>query len=215
MENLISMRFEDLAQQLDAIGDTFHIEENYFGASKAVDEERLNEWKIMAKTLIAKACGLDSEYYQAYLTAEQPIAYDNSYFLYQRLKAVFNAARSDFEVGFLVPTRTFIQVEVLDHQLQHAQGLLDDGHARAAAIVAGTVLDTILHALCERNRVVPTTLEGMNARLAETEFYHSAQQRQISDLIRVYNDALADSGTTASISSRLVNDVRQILVKLM
>jgi hypothetical protein len=63
------------------------------------------EWKVKAKNLLNKACGKDSEHYQAFYSNESQ-GFGTNLSALERLKAVVCAAREDCEGGYLRSARS-------------------------------------------------------------------------------------------------------------
>jgi hypothetical protein len=107
----------------------------------------------------------------------------------QDLKAVFLAAKEDFEKGYLISIRSIIQAEVFDSELEQAEELLTNGYITAAAVIAGVVLETGIRELCDRNSIPHGKLDKMNADLAKTGVYNKNVQKQITALAGIRNSA--------------------------
>jgi hypothetical protein len=105
------------------------------------------------------------------------------------IKAVFLAAREDYEGGYLRSTRSLIQADVFDSELEQAQELLDAGYKSPSAVVAGVVLETSLRELCDQNDIEHGKLDKMNAELAKIGVYKKLQQKQITAIADIRNSA--------------------------
>jgi Domain of unknown function (DUF4145) len=109
------------------------------------------------------------------------------------LKAVFNAAKEDFEGGYLSTTRSLAQAEVFDDELEQARELLSKGYKVAAAVVAGVVLETTLRELCTRAGIIYTnprvSLDTRNSDLAKAGIYNKLTQKRITALADIRNSA--------------------------
>jgi RiboL-PSP-HEPN len=105
------------------------------------------------------------------------------------LKAVFNAAKEDFEGGYLSTTRSLAQAEVFDDELEQARELQSKGYKDAAAVVAGVVLETTLRELCTRAGISHGKLDKMNSDLAKAGVYNVLNQKRITTLADIRNSA--------------------------
>jgi hypothetical protein len=105
------------------------------------------------------------------------------------LSAVFLAAKEDFEGGYVKSIRSLIQAEVFDDELEQAKELLDCGYTTAAAVVAGTVLETTLRSLCNSQNIPNGKLDKMNADLAKAGIHNTLIQKKITAMAAVRNSA--------------------------
>ncbi|MGG6240079.1 DUF4145 domain-containing protein [Nodosilinea sp. AN01ver1] len=107
----------------------------------------------------------------------------------KRLKAIFLAAKEDFEGGYLSSMRALVQAEVFDSELEQANELLNSGYFTAAAVVAGVLLETALRELCEKEGISVGKLDKMNADLAKAGVYNKLIQKRITALADIRNSA--------------------------
>jgi len=125
----------------------------------------------------------------AFEKAEKPTAYSGIYDAMKRVKAVFFAAKEDFEGGYLISVKNLVQAEVFDSELEQASELLSAGYASAAAVVAGVVLETTLRNLCNEKGITLGKLDKMNADLAKSGVYNALVQKRITALAGIRNSA--------------------------
>jgi hypothetical protein len=145
-------------------------------------------WRIKVQNLLVQACGVDSEHYKAFVRAERPGVYNGSYDIFLRARAVFRAAKEDYEGGYMESARSLIQAEVFEDELAQAQELLGKGYY-AAAVIAGVVLETGIRELCDRHSIPHGKLDKMNADLAKAGVYNALQQKQITAMAAIRNSA--------------------------
>lgn len=105
------------------------------------------------------------------------------------MKAVFLAAREDFEGGYLSSVRTLVQAEVFDSELEQAEELLKGGCVTAAAVIAGVVLETALRELCDRASIPYGKLDKMNVDLVKAGIYNKLVQKRITAHADIRNSA--------------------------
>lgn len=173
------------------------------------------EWKIKAKNLLNKACGVESEHYQAFDKNESSSVYGSNFGTLQRLKAIFMAAREDYEGGYLRSTRSLIQAQVFDSELEQAQALLDAGYKSPSAVVAGVVLETSLRELCDRHSIPHGKLDKMNADLAKEGVFNKLQQKRITAIADVRNSAAhgkPDEFSEADVSD-MIRDITRFVAE--
>lgn len=167
-----------------------YIHNEFLGRSQLeIKSTDLLEWKIKAKNLLNKSCGQDSEHYQTFSENEKTGLYGTNLGTLQRLKAIFLAAREDYEGGYLKSTRSLIQAEVFDSELEQAQMLLCAGYKAPSAVVAGVVLETSLRELCDRQGISHGKLDKMNSDLAKAGIFNKLQQKRITAIADLRNSA--------------------------
>ena len=190
MSDLYKRRFAELQQQMEALlaSKATVYSQRYERNYVEIDGTALLEWKVKAKNLLSKACGGESEHYKAFCGHETRNFGTNLGTL-ERLKAIFLAAREDYDGGYLRPIRSLIQVEVFDSELEQARALLSAGHKSPSAVVAGVVLETSLRELCDRHGLPHGKLDKMNADLAKAGTYNKLQQKRITALADIRNSA--------------------------
>ena len=191
MTQLHGKRFGELAEQLHTLAES---RQNYYDDTlgrnrEEIDSDALLEWCVKARNLLSKSCGEDSEHYRSFVENERPQAYDTYYEILTRVRAVFAAAKEDFEGGYLRSTRTLVQAEVFDSELEQARSLYKNGYISAAAVIAGVVLETTLRELCDRNSIAHAKLDKMNADLAKAGVYNKLVQKRNTALADIRNSA--------------------------
>lgn len=191
MENLLKRRFAELDEQARVVDAGKKYEATMRGSTSQLNIEYsvFLEWKVKAKSLIEKACGSESQHLKEFEKAETSNGFDTTWRKFLRVRAVFDAAREDFEGGYLVSMRTLVQAEVFDSELEQAKELHKSGYEVAAAVIAGTVLETCLRDLCTRNDISHSKLDKMNAELAKAGVYNGLVQKRITHLAAVRNSA--------------------------
>lgn len=189
--NTHSKRFDELAAEIDQIEAGKVQKHSDFGAYYHVDDEKFDEWRVKAKSLISRACGEDSEHLQAFVAASRPQPFDSNHAVLRRLRPVILASRSDFQGGHLASVRSLVQAELFDSELDQASELLEQGYKGPAAVVAGVVLETSLRDLCDQQSpAIPHgKLDQMNSALAKAGIYNKLQQKRITAIADIRNSA--------------------------
>jgi hypothetical protein len=191
MPNLLQKRFDELQIEMEALlaSKTSRydkiLEENH----DEIDGDAMLGWKVKARNLLGKACGKDSEHYKEFVEYENPGSYGTYLGALESLKSIFNAAKEDFEGGYLQSTRSLVQAEVFDSELEQATELHKSGYQSAAAVVAGVVLETTLRELCDRAGISHGKLDKINADLAKNGNYNKLIQKRITALADIRNSA--------------------------
>jgi hypothetical protein len=212
MVKVILKRFAELSDQLSDLAKTMQVKHSeYSGRYEQVDVEQFLNWCVKARSLIGNACGRESEHYKSFIAAEEPSPFSGNYENLKSLRAVFTAAREDFEGGYLVSVRNLVQAEIADSELDQARELHKSGYISAAAVVAGVVLETTLRTLCDLHGIAHSKLDKMNADLAKTGQYNTLMQKRITALAAIRNSAAHGSTgefTAADVSS-MISDVER------
>lgn len=151
-------------------------------------ESTLN-WSVKVKALLERVCGKESSYLQWFTEADGTQMFDIGIARFERMSAVFLAAKEDFEGGYLNSLRNLVQADVFTSELEQASGLLTAGYASASAVIAGVVLETSLRNLCTDHGISPAGLNKMNDDLAKAGAYNSLQQKRITAMAAIRNSA--------------------------
>lgn len=191
----LTQRFEDLEQQLSEVLGTKYYQKADWSSGDYVDHEMFLNWSVKAKHLIEKACGEKSLHAKEFEKKKQPLSMDSNYDVLVRLKAVFEAAREDFEGGYCESVKSLVQAELFDNELDQARQLLSNGYHSAAAVIAGVVLETTLRQLCVENSLPTSKLDKMNADLAKAGIYNLLMQKRITALADIRNNAAHGKST--------------------
>lgn len=215
MNKVIARQFEELekqASQLEASKEVHHNE--VFGGGEYVDNDLLLKWKVKARSLLSKLCGEDSQYFKQFEEEENSgIVGTTNFEIFKGLRAIFIAAKEDFESGYLSSIKTLVQAEVFDSELEQANELFSSGYYTAAAVIAGVVLETALRELCDRNSIPHGKLDKMNADLAKADVYNKLNQKRITALADIRNSAAHGKPDqfTAQDVANMIKDVNQFL----
>lgn len=188
-DNVLVKRFSELALQLVEVEVTKqYLNTEYFSGYRVNGEILLN-WKVKAKSLISKACGLDSVHYSQFEKAEKPQAFRTSADELSDLKAIFLAAKEDYEGGYMKGVRVLVQAEIFESELEQSKELLFSGYHGAAAVIAGVVLETTLRQMCVDRKIQIGKLDRMNSELAKAGVYNLLVQKRLTALADIRNNA--------------------------
>lgn len=215
MNKLFAKRFEELKIQADEVEASKITEtgKKAFDNSTNVDNEKLLHWKVKVRNLLSKICGENSQHFQEFEKIEEYPMYFGNYDKFRSFKAVFLAAKEDFEGGYLSSIKTLVQAEVFDSELEQAKELLSNGYFSAAAVIAGVVLETALRELCDRENLPHAMLSQMNDKLAQANRYHANVKKRITALIAIRNSAAHGNlnDFTEQDVANMINEVEQFL----
>ncbi|WP_040265183.1 DUF4145 domain-containing protein [Serratia symbiotica] len=218
MMNKINKRFEELLNQAKEIKDSEY--ETYIegtGPYKHVDSEKLLNWLTKTENLIVNICGENSIYYSRFIENKNAKAHETNLILFNRINAIFSALKDDYEDGYMTSYKSLIQAEVFDNELEQAKELLNSGYILAAAVIAGTVLETSLRELCDRESLAHGKLDKMNVDLAKAGTYNTIQQKKITAIAGIRNSAA--HGKTDDFNknevSTMINDIEYFLIQYL
>jgi hypothetical protein len=213
----LGQRFNELKEQLVIVDSTKHKVEGLYGKVNIVDEEALISWVVKTKNLIITACGDKSEHYKAFIQADKIQGMETNYDVMIRVRAIFDAAREDFEGGYLTSLKTLVQAEVFESEIEQAEELLKNGYKLAAAVIAGVVLETALRDLSISNAISIGKLDAMNSQLAKAGIYNKLQQKQITAIADIRNSAA--HGKLELFSEQdvknMIRDIESFLIRYM
>ena len=191
VNKLVQKRFDELTEAAKKVDESTKCEQVAYGVGvdRFVDQQLFLKWNVQAKDLISRVCGTNSVHYEEFIEAEKVKMMDSSHKIFKRLNMVFEAAKEDFQAGYLASTRNLIQAEVFDTELEQAQEFLRLNYKVPAAVIAGVVLETTIRELCTRNSIAHGKLDKMNADLAKAGVYNGIVQKRITHLAAVRNSA--------------------------
>jgi hypothetical protein len=191
---IVVKRFEELERELAQVEATRAFKNSVRAPGVYVDGDALLKWKTKAENLLEQTAGRESSHYKNFERAgmgnDRRVKLDTV----DKIKAVFLAAKEDCEGGWLVSVRSLVQAEVFDTELEQAEELLASGYVVAAAVIAGTVLETALRFHCNVQGLPPGKLDKMNADLAKAGLYDKNVQKQITALAAIRNSAAHGKG---------------------
>ncbi len=214
MTKLHNRRFNELSIQLDALVDSKKPETDWLDERiLEVSSDAVIEWGVKARNLLVKACGENSEHYRSFVENEAVQSFDTNYGRLKRIRAVFLAAKEDFAGGYLTSVRSLVQAEVFDSELEQSRELFKSNFNVAAAVICGTVLETTLRELCERNDLPRGKLSKMNEDLAKAGIYNRLIQKRIIALADIRNSAAhgkPEEFTSADVGS-MIDEVERFV----
>ncbi|OKP26727.1 DUF4145 domain-containing protein [Serratia fonticola] len=216
MTNKVQQRFDDLKELSDRVSSSSHTEHSQFtGSDTYVDSELLLQWLTKTENLIVNVCGENSTYFKTFAEAKIVSSYETNQNIFDRLKAIFITIKEDYESGYLISYKSLIQAELFDSELEQAKGLLTSGYTTASAVIAGTILETSLRELCERNSIPNGKMDKMNADLAKHGVYNSIQQKVITAMAGIRNSAAhgKNDDFTKEDVTNMISNIESFLIK--
>lgn len=165
-------------------------------------------FRTEAMNLVRRVCGENSDHYlELKRIAESTQMAANSYY-YKDCLGVVEAARNDYEGGYLLDLKSIVAAELLGDFLEQAEYLLAHGYYVPSASLAGAILEDTLRKLCEKNNIVipeKTKIDRLNADLAKAQVYTVLVQKRITALADIRNNA--DHGHTDKFKKEDVEDM--------
>jgi hypothetical protein len=186
--NLYSKRFVEISALTDELEASKRPLQGHYGVEEDIEYDDFTRWLVRVEALINDACGAESKHLKHFVAAQKNM-YSNTLERFQSHKAIFLAARDDFNGGYLSSIRSVVQAEVFSNELDQARELLDKKYKNPAAVIAGVVLETSLRELCDRNGLAHGKVDKMNADLAKAGAYNLLMQKRITALAQIRNDA--------------------------
>lgn len=213
LKEVFKQRFEELEEQASQLESSKKVlRTEIIGGTNEVDSNLLLSWKVKVKNLLSKVCGEDSQHFKQF-EREEESGYHTTYGIFKAFKAVFLAAKEDFEGGYLSSIKTLVQAEVFDSELEQANELFSSGYYTAAAVIAGVVLETALRELCDRSGIPHGKLDKMNSDLAKAGVYNKLNQKRITAIADIRNSAAHGKQNEFTVQdvSDMIKDVSRFL----
>lgn len=183
VDTVIRRRFEELEQKATYLlaNKALSFRDQQGTSIYTVDAVEFLTWSTSTLSLLQRVFGENSIHFQ-HFRQHQTKAYTGDIFEshFERCRAIFQAAREDYEGGYLFDIRGLIRAEVFSDVLEQATGLLQAGYKDAACVVTGVALETTLKELCARNGIPVSKLDRMNADLCKAGIYNMGMQKQIT-----------------------------------
>jgi hypothetical protein len=189
-------RFDEIAKLAEAVDASKKAQHNpYSGStSPSLDEMALTGWIVRAQALINDVCGADSTHAKHFEKAKAGSSFTYQYERFQNMSAVLLATKADFEGGYLLSQAALVEAVIFSDELEQATELVRKTYKVAAAVIAGVVLESALRRLCEKSRLPSGTMDRMNADLFKAGVYNLLQQKRITALAQLRNDAAHGNG---------------------
>ena len=185
LDAVLRRRFKELAEKAERLAAA---REPTDSGSFAIPAAPFYEWVTNVQNLLARAFGQESVHYQNFIRFANRFTSSEAEFA--NCRAVFVAAREDYEGGYLFNVRAAAKAEVLADALAQANELLVAGSKDPACVLAQVVLEVTLKELADEHGVAHDRLERMNAALNRAGVYNRAKQKQISAWAEIGSKAM-------------------------
>ncbi len=213
MAQKILDRFSSLVNEGNSIYQKFESSGSGYNAELNSD---FIEWQMKSKNILSITCGEESHYLSQFKTNLKAGMADTNKSILNRVIPILRAAEDDLKNGFLITIKQLVQADVFDSELEQAKSLLQNGYKNAAAVIAGTVLETAIKEICLNNGIEldRKKLTHLNDELAKAGIYNKLQQKQITALADIRNNAAHgdyDQFTQEHVE-RMIEDIEKFLL---
>lgn len=221
MSQKLQKRLEQLIQQAEHIIALTVLQPSEMLGTIEVFKDNGNDlyvqWIVQSKNILKLASGgEDTVHYETFIKLEKPHAFESKSSVLKRLVNVLRASLDDLNNGFLVSFKQIVQAEVFDSELEQAKSFLASGYKNPSAVIAGVVLETAIKELCITHGIEleRKKLTHLNDELAKLGVYNKLQQKQITPLADIRNNAAHgdyDQFTVDDVA-RMINDIERFLL---
>lgn len=187
--SLFLRRFAEIEEQAHAIVATKKSFSTEFRSGEDIESDALVGWAVKALNLIGRTCGESSVHYKTFVANNETGGYSTYLYTLRTLMSIFAAAREDYEGGYIIELKSLVSAELFGSELEQARELHNSGYRSAAAVVAGTVLETALRQMCDKASLPHGKLDKMNADLVKAGAYNTLVQKRITAIAGVRNSA--------------------------
>jgi hypothetical protein len=189
-DQLVRKRFSELEEKAEAVSKA-----KEFAFQSSDDRKKyykipppvFKAWGTNVLNLLERVFGENSVHYKQFFDHYNRFREYESEF--ENCRAIFLAAKEDYEGGYLFNIRALIKAEVLDEALEQAVEILNTGYKDPACVLAGVALETSLKELCTRSTIPHGKLDKMNVELCKAGTYNIAKQKQITAWADLRNKA--------------------------
>ena len=190
----------DFLQQIEAVLDSYKVLRKRTQMDDMSNLPEVDRQTVVSRAIatINRIAGPSSSY-----TAEVQRVLNTSPRIFQHINqviGVLSALREDVANGYLQTPIELAHGEVFGDFLEMAQHLLDSGYKDAAAVIAGSALESHLRALAVKanipladqkadGTVAPRKADRINSELASVSIYGKLEQKSITAWLDLRNKA--------------------------
>lgn len=188
----------------------------------SVNTSAASQWSTNVVAMLRSTFGEGSDHYR--IAKDRALRLNHGETHYsdaERLHGVVKAALMAWDNGYVFDLRQLAEAEVEASLIDQAEELLSKGYHLAAAVLAGAVLEQHLRSLCAKYNVSPLgpngkpkTMEPLNQDLCRAGAYSTLQQKQITHLAGIRNEAAHGNPVAADEAKRLVQEALSLCGKL-
>lgn len=184
VDAIVKRRFEELTEKAEKVQAARETTE-YGGHT--IPGGPFHEWATNVQSLLARTLGPTSVHCQNFdKLAGQFRGYEHEF---ENCRAVFMAAREDYEGGYLFNVTALAKADALADAFSQGRELLRAGYKDPACVLARVALEVALKELAHEHGTPFGKLERMNAELCKANVYNMAKQKQITAWADIGNKA--------------------------
>ncbi len=188
----IQKRFDELAAQTAAIKATKKtVTQQMFGTHDYVDSGLVVGWATSVESLLIQVFGPEHPVMTKFFAFGKSTASLVRLPDFNMLEAILLSAKDQYEGGYIFSVRNLVHAEVFSDELEQATHFLERKFKVPAAVVAGTVLESTLRAMCDLHPNLESCekLNTMNDDLAREGVYNKMRAEQIRAWAKIRNAA--------------------------
>jgi hypothetical protein len=160
-----------------------------------VPQESLNEAISRLYSAIGRLAPLGSPYLQNARLHERVLT-GNMGLALGPLRGILKAIRSDYEAGYVESVTELIHADIFADFLEMADYLLQQGYKDPSAVIIGSVLESHLRKLCDKNNISvakpdgsPKKADTLNSELGGSDIYSKLDQKSVTAWLDLRNKA--------------------------
>lgn len=177
-DRLVERRFAELEQKAEALTQNKKFEfARDGGRYYKVDSADFKAWATSALNLLQRVFGEDSIHYQNF--HDHYLRFKGWESGFNDSRAIFQAAREDYEGGYLFNVRALAKAETLVDVLEQADIFKNANYVDTACIMAGIALEIAVREVCTRENIPVGRFNHMNEQLRKRGVYNQAMWEQL------------------------------------
>jgi len=172
-DEVIKRRLAELAKQADDVAGTGRS----ISGSRYVDPEAFHKWAVSVLNLLQRVFTETSVHHQSFFEKYQK--YRGWADEFENCRGIFEAAKEDYEGGYLFDVTALAKAETLVDVLDQAVIFKDAQYFDTACILAGIGLEIAVKEICVRKGIAPGKFNAMNEELRKQGVYNQAKWEQL------------------------------------
>jgi hypothetical protein len=188
-DRLIERRFSELEEKAAEILENKQLNFQARDGTKYfnVDSASVHGWATSVLNLLQRVFEEESAHYRNFHCRYDEFRGHESAF--KKCMAIFQAAKEDYEGGYLFNVRALAKADALVDVLEQAEVLKNANYVDIACIMAGIALEIAVKEICAREGVAPGQFNYMNEQLRQAGLYNQAMWEQLKTWYTRRNEA--------------------------
>jgi len=185
---------EDIKQEIIKRLDSLFVEYKTLDVEGEGQEASLISFNTRACSAIQAICSSDSPYWKKMDGIVKYGGYEG--YMTPQFYGVLLGLRDDINSGYIKNLIELIHGELFLDFLEMARHLLDEGYKDAAAVIAGSSLESQLRQLCSKNGIQtldnnskPIKADRLNSDLTKASIYNKTDQKSVTAWLDIRNKA--------------------------